>query len=205
MKAGIHNKSTSIFKVSILAVLMLTFSCTQDSVLDGAIDSPEELNAQTAKSENGAQAKRVIRGKLNNKATTDPGAPAAVTCFETAFGDIPLTTNNIFGNMTHLGKIQAMSYGVPVECIGLDPETFTIESIYNVNYIGAHGDAIHTVEHVFIWLDPATEFTTGTFDGTIKIMGGTGRFAEATGWMNFVDATFVGDESTWGLVGEITY
>jgi len=205
MKTESHNKLTSIFKLSILSLLMLTFSCTQDSVLDGVNDSPQELNAQAAKSENAARATRAIRGKINNKATSNPDAPEGTTCLGTAFGDIPLTTNDIFGNMTHLGKIQAESYGVPVECIGLDPDTFTIESMYHVNYIGAHGDAIHTVEHVFIWLDPATEFTTGTFDGTIEIVGGTGRFEEATGWMNFVNATFVGDESTWELVGEITY
>lgn len=183
------------------ALLMLAVSCSQDS----ALDTPEDLNVVNAKSENANRATRAIRGKINNKATSDLDAPPGTVCVGTAFGDIPLTTNNIFGNMTHLGKIQDKSYGVPTVCLGLNPETFTIEAIYNVNYIGAHGDAIHTEEHVFIWLDPATDFTTGTFDGTIDIIGGTGRFAEADGWMNFVDATFVGDESTWELVGEITY
>ncbi len=202
MRTRIHSQPLSTLALLLLSVLFITTSCTQDSVLES---NPDDLNVVEAKSSNAEPARRAIRGKINNKSTSDPDAPDGLTCFDTPFGDIPLTTNDIFGNMTHLGKIQANSFGVPVECVEVNPETFTIESVYRVNYIGAHGDAIHTVEYPFLVLDPATEFTTGTFSGEIVIDGGTGRFENATGMMKFVDASFVGDESTWEVVGWIEY
>ena len=124
----------------------------------------------------------------------------------------PLNANDIFGNMTHLGKIQPGSYGQPISCVFFDPSNdrypgqFYLETIYRVNYIGAHGDAIHTIENTIIIFDDAS-FETGRFEGTVTVDpdNSTGRFAGATGNMVFVDATFVGSKSTWELVGEITY
>ena len=180
-----------------LAALFIVVSCTSESVADSSTD---DLNVEYAKSENAKMATRAIRGKVNN----GPNENFDPFICDTPVGPVPLTTNNIYGNMTHLGKLQPGSLGVPTSCVVFDITTFTLETTYEVNYIGAHGDEIRTFEHVFL-TPTAPDFSTGVFTGTITIIGGTGRFENATGFMEFVDANWVGVNSTWGLVGEITY
>ena len=180
----------------LLAMLLISVSCSTESVTDSSTD---DLNVEYAKSDNAKQATRAIRGRLNNGPDL---SMATTTCIPEELG-IALTTNFIYGNMTHLGKIQPGSFGRPIEC-ELDLELGIIISVYEVNYIGAHGDEIRTREYVTIIPDDPT-FATGSFEGTIEIIGGTGRFENATGSMEFVDARFVGANSTWRLVGEITY
>lgn len=197
MRTGIHSKSPFSLTLLLLAALFIASSCTQDSVNEG---HTEDLNVLEAKSSNATQATRAIRGKLNN--APNPDIPVVV-CDPVLEPPVALTTNFIYGNMTHLGKIQPGSFGRPIEC-ELDLELGVIVSVYEVNYIGAHGDEIRTRENVTIIPDDPT-FATGTFEGTIEIIGGTGRFENATGSMEFVDAIFVGPNSTWELVGEITY
>jgi len=200
MKTINHYLLKVLFGVSILAIFMLAYSCSQETTLDGT----ENIEAYLAKSKKGAKATRAMRGKINNDATTNPNLPPNTEC------GFDLTANDIFGNMTHLGKIQPGSYGQPISCVFFDssndlyPGQFYLETIYNVNYIGAHGDEIRTRENTTIIFDDDT-FVTGTFEGTIEIIGGTGRFEGATGNMVFVDASFIDSKSTWEVVGEITY
>jgi hypothetical protein len=178
-------------------MFLIAYSCSQETSLDPA----ENLEAYSAKSNKGAKATRAIRGKINNDADI---SVQPVLCSPSGAG-ITLTTNFIYGNMTHLGKIQPGSFGRPIECEAVLAEG-KINSVYEVNYIGAHGDEIRTRENVTIIFNPEDPtFNTGTFEGTIEIMGGTGRFEGATGNMVFVGASFVGSVSTWEVVGEITY
>lgn len=181
----------SILGIAVVALFLFTTSCSQESVLE-PIDN---LEAHTLKSPNAKKATRAIRGKINNDATTSD-IPPNMDC------GFPLSANDIFGNMTHLGKIQPESYGIPIFCEFAGP--LSLNTVYLVNYIGAHGDEIQTREMVTITFDDDT-FFTGSFDGDIEIIGGTGRFEEATGHMVFVDARFEGSVSTWEVVGEITY
>ena len=212
MKTTNKNKLKILFKLALLALFVISVSCTSES----AIDPVEELNAVNAKSENAAKATRAWWGKFTNAA--DLSIPLVSCIPDVGFN---LTTNIISGNMTHLGKIQPGSFGRPQAgtCFLTGPNTADV--IYNVNYIGAHGDMITTEEAVTITVDFAADPTglTGTFENSrdaagniipIKILSGTGRFEGATGELYFVNATFspnpdgspttVGD---WELVGEL--
>ncbi len=211
MKTKNRPSLKAMLKLALLALIVMAVSCSQETVQDPAQNGAENLNGINAKSSNAAKATRAIRAKLNNA----PAVPALPTftgnCFILDDPDteevneefiVELTTNDIFGNMTHLGKIQPGSFGMPVECnFNADG---SLQTVYEVNYIGAHGDEIHTVENVTI-ICGNLECSEGTFEGTIEIVGGTGRFEDADGYMEFVDATFVGPISTWELVGRITY
>ena len=178
--------------IAAVALFLFTASCSQESVLDTSND----LEVYSAKSSKAKKATRAIRGKLNNDATTSDIPPN----FDCGF---PLSANDIFGNMTHLGKIQPKSFGIPISCAFGD-EPGILQTEYLVNYIGAHGDEIQTMDTVTIFCADADCFT-GTFEGTLKIIGGTGRFEGATGNMVFKNASFVGSTSTWEVEGEITY
>ncbi|MBD0851169.1 hypothetical protein [Maribacter arenosus] len=198
MKTINHYLSKVLLGTSMLAMLLFAYSCSQET----SLDPTESLEAHSAKSSKAKKATRAIRGKINNDA--DPSV-APVPCDDPSGLEIGLSTNFIYGNMTHLGKIQPGSFGRPIVC-----ETFLAEgkivSVYEVNYIGAHGDEIRTRENTIIIFNPEDPtFNTGTFEGTIEIIGGTGRFEGATGNMVFVDASFIGSKSTWEVVGEITY
>lgn len=195
MKTINHYLSKVLLGVSMLVMLLFAYSCSQET----SLDPTENLEAHSAKSNKGAKATRAIRGKINNDATTNPSIPPNMDC------GFPLSANDIFGNMTHLGKIQPGSYGIPTSCAFGGPGILI--TTYEVNYIGAHGDEIRTLENTTIICDDPNDPTcpTGSFEGTIEIMGGTGRFEGATGNMVFADARFVGSKSTWRVVGEITY
>jgi hypothetical protein len=198
MKTINHYLSKVLLGTSMLAMLLFAYSCSQET----SLDPTENLEAHSAKSNKAKKATRAIRGKINNDA--DPSV-TPVPCDDPSGLEIGLSTNFIYGNMTHLGKIQSGSFGRPIVC-----ETFLAEgkivSVYEVNYIGAHGDEIRTRENTTIIFNPEDPtFNTGTFEGAIEIIGGTGRFEGATGNMVFVDASFIGSKSTWEVVGEITY
>lgn len=195
MKTKIQSNLKTISYLAVLALIAMVISCSQETTMDGT----ENLEAHTVKSSKAAKATRAIRGKINNDATTNPAIPPNTDC------GFPLNANDIFGNMTHLGKIQPESYGRPTSCTFGGPGILI--TTYEVNYIGAHGDEIRTLENTTIICDDPTDPTcpTGTFEGTIEIVGGSGRFEGAEGNMVFKDASFVGSKSTWEVVGEITY
>jgi hypothetical protein len=199
MKTKIQSSLKAISYLAILALIAMVISCSQETTMDGT----ENLEAHTVKSSKAAKATRAIRGKINNDA--DPSIDPVVCIGSTPELPIALNTNFIYGNMTHLGKIQPGSFGRPLECEGILAEGKII-SVYEVNYIGAHGDEIRTRENTTIIFNPEDPtFNTGTFEGTIEIIGGSGRFEGATGTMVFKDASFVGSKSTWEVVGEIRY
>lgn len=214
MKTIQQHFSKTIFGIAFLAVFMLMYSCSQETVLD----SPENIEAVTAKSENANRATRAWRGKFTNAPDFNI---LLTTCAPEEFG-VALTTNIISGNMTHMGKMQEGSYGRPQPGTCNLTEIGTIEVIFHVNYIGAHGDMITTEEYVTIIPDYEADpdGLTGTFTNTldefgeripITILEGTGRFEGAEGKLYFKDATFVPDPNSpgtlgsWELVGEITY
>ncbi|MGB5480366.1 MAG: hypothetical protein WBM91_04735, partial [Eudoraea sp.] len=125
----------ALYGVSILAMFLLAYSCTQESSDDPAVN----LETVNAKSDMGKKATRAWRGKFTNVA--DPSIPF-VSCIPDVGFD--LSTNIISGNMTHLGKIQPGSFGRPQEgtCFLTGDNTAVV--IFYVNYIGAHGDMITT-------------------------------------------------------------
>ena len=196
-----------------LAALLLAFSCSQEPIMESAAD----IEAVSAKSKKAKKATRAWRGKFSNVA--DLNEPI-IACIPEGEG-VVLTTNIISGNMTHMGKIQPGSFGRPQEgtCFLTGPNSLNV--IYNVNYIGAHGDMITTEEAVTIIIDFEADPNglVGTFENTrdadgniipIKIIEGTGRFEGATGELLFKDAVFGPAPdgtivSTWRLIGTITY
>ncbi|GGD50589.1 hypothetical protein GCM10011361_16560 [Muriicola marianensis] len=201
-------------------------SCSQETGTDGLIDGGEDLKATTAKSSNAKKVAKSIYGRLSNFA--DPNQPEEdlLICNPEIYG-FPLTRNIISGRMTHLGKLQmgvsdpdtgeriSGCFGVPVSC-EINTETFRqLITVYEVTYVAANGDEFRTIEQVTINfpndVEGGIDYTTGTFGGTegfehaIEIVGGTGRFNGANGYMDFMNAQFGPDGSTWELVGEIVY
>ena len=220
MKTKIQSSLKVIFKLAMLALIVMAVSCSQETVLDPAQNGAENLNAQAAK---GKKA-RPIKAKLFNFADPNQTEGNLLLC---ALG-FPLTRNIINGNMSHLGKLQpgsdfdedegvpiSGSYGVPTSCIpNADLSSLTTE--FDVYYVAANGDRFVTKEFVTIDfnLDDFPDYSVGTFTNTlyvngdpipITIVSGTGRFEGATGELFFVDAVFGPGGTTWELVGEITY
>jgi hypothetical protein len=210
------NKSIlkTMLKLAMLALIVMAVSCSQETVLDPTQNGAENLNGINAKSSNAAKATRAWRGKFTNAA--DLTIPIVGCIPDVGFN---LTTNIISGNMTHLGKIQAGSYGRPQEFTCFLTGENTADVIFHVNYIGAHGDMITTKEFVTITVDFEADprGLAGTFTNTIKtqahedlgpldpfpgfmvgdiipieILEGTGRFEGATGTLYFKNASFIG-------------
>ncbi|MEN8789844.1 MAG: hypothetical protein ABF295_10045, partial [Flavobacteriaceae bacterium] len=144
MKTNIKKCIRQSLRWGSLILLITVISCTQESADDPAVN----LETVDAKSDNGKKATRAWRGKFTNVA--DPSIPLVSCIPDVGFN---LTTNVISGNMTHLGKIQPGSFGRPQEgtCFLTGPNTAVV--IYHVNYIGAHGDMITTVETVALTVD----------------------------------------------------
>ena len=178
-----------LFKALLLVTLFIGVSCTSESISD--LDS---ANKKTNQKE------RPMKGNFSN--TPVEGLDPFI-CLPDVLG-IPLTTNHLFGNVTHLGKLQDGSLGLPQTCEVYDLATFTLRITYNTIYVTPNGDELYGFSETFVTPAPPT-FTTGTFTGTVEIVGGTGRFDDASGGWDFVNASFVGDNSTWQIDGSITY
>lgn len=213
MKKSIQKCLRQSVRWGSLILLISAISCTQET----ADDPVENLETVNAKSNKAKKSTRAWRGKFSNVA--DLNQPL-VACIPEEAG-VALTTNIISGNMTHMGKIQPGSFGRPQEGTCFLTSENSVRVIFYVNYIGAHGDMITTVEDVTLIIDFEADplGQVGTFENSrdadgniipIKILEGTGRFEGATGELLFKDAVFSPGPngtvlSTWELEGEITY
>ncbi|NER10005.1 hypothetical protein SAMN06265375_101467 [Muriicola jejuensis] len=224
MKTHIPLKLRSMLTWTSLFAIVFFMSCTQDTGTD-PLQGGENLNATTAKSAKGKKVAKSIYGRLSNFA--DPNEPLEEVLQCNPEVGFSLTRNIISGNMRHLGKLQSGisdpdtgemisgCFGVPVSC-DINLETFAqLITVYEVTYVAANGDAFFTTEQVTInfpnFVEGEIDYTTGNFVGTagfehaIEITGGTGRFEGASGHMDFMNAQFGPEGSTWELVGEIIY
>ena len=209
MKPIKHFISKSLFGTGILAVLLLAFSCTEDTSSE-ELKGTETLKAVEAK----AEATRPIKGRLDfifdysndiNRLECVPG----VFLYKTI----------VSGNMSNLGNLKpgnefdeganepiSGSWFIPITCTPTGP--FTIDTEYRSVYVAANGDELHATEEVSLTF---TGDRVGFFVGRGTINGdlSTGRFKYASGeWetINGVfDATPEGNSATWEIEGEITY
>lgn len=206
MKTTNQNVLKSTLKLTLLVGILFTFSCSTETVeqLESSTDSEFFMKNSNPKA-------RPISATLSNIPDPNQDPATLVSCAPEGSGAF-LTRNIISGNMTHLGKLRpgnadgTGTFGNPVSCSF--NESFTeIASVYEVNYVAANGDEVRTVENVTIIfnLDDDPTYATGTFEGTIEIVGGSGRFDGATGQMEFVNATFGPEGSNWEIFGEIIY
>ncbi len=216
MGTTIKSSIQTLFRLAMVATILFAFSCDKESMNDAS-----KLNMD-AVSLKGKKHAVPISARLYNFA--DPNQPIEdlQACFDGDGNDLSgigfaLTRNIINGNMTHLGKLRpgissedgvpiSGSFGNPTSClINVDFDKAT--TVYHVNYVAANGDELHTMEDVLLIFDLANypDYSVGSFEGTIEIVGGTGRFENAEGNMVFVGATFGPEGSTWGLEGEIIY
>lgn len=199
MKTINENGIRFLLKMPLILLILLGLSCSNEGITD-LNELGERANQPT----------RPISGEFYNFPDPDQDPATLLACSPTEFG-VALNRNIIGGKMTHLGKLRqgnsdgSGTFGNPISCSV--NEAFTeISSVYEVNYVAANGDEVFTVEDVTIIfnLDDPT-FSTGIFEGTVEIVGGTGRFEGASGNMVFVGATFGPEGSTWRLEGEISY
>ena len=190
MKTQTQSSLKAMFKLAMLALLMVFFSCSQETVLDSELDGTENLNAETAKGKKAKKGKkaRPLKATLFNFADPNQQAEDVLLCIPEEAG-FPLTRNVIGGNMSHLGKLQqgskfdeiAMepisgSFGVPISCF-INLDTFAqLNTEFNVYYVAANGDQFVLYEKVTIdfpntYVDDEDEtqidYTTGTFTNTL--------------------------------------
>ena len=223
-----------MFKLAMLALMVMAVSCSQETIKDSVDISPENLNAQAAKGKKGKRVTKQISARIFNFGDPDQTDQNVVFCL--APPNFPLSRNIINGNMTHLGKLQpgseydedlnepiTGSYGVPTSCAPGAEDLSVAYTEFIVYYVAANGDRFVTEEEVTLRFNVSPEgvvdFNNGTFENTldgngdpipITIVSGTGRFEGATGELFQKNGTFSFDEfgnggSTWDLVGTITY
>ena len=178
-----------LFKATLLVTLFIGVSCTSESVSD--------FDSQNKRAE---KKERPMKGNMSNTAdlSVDP-----IFCF-TPIGDVPITTNHLFGNVTHLGKLQDGSSGSPQTCEVYDLATFTLRITYNTIYIAPNGDELYGLSETFVTPAPPT-FTSGSFYGSVTIDGGTGRFEDAEGGWDEINGSFDDAGSSWQIDGSISY
>jgi len=221
MKTQIQSKLKALFALSMLALLVIAVSCSQEATFEPVPEGAENLKMVAAK---GKKAKP-IKAKLSNFSDPNQTEDDLLFCAP----GFPLTRNIINGNMSHLGKLQpgssfdevagvpiSGSYGVPTSCTVKNAELSSLDTEFDVYYVAANGDLFVTKEFVTIDFNLADfpDYSVGTFTNTldengvpipIEIVSGTGRFDGAKGQMYFVGATFGPEGSFWELVGEIIY
>lgn len=191
MRTKIPSSLKAMYKLAMLVLLMVIFSCSQETVLDPAQNSAENLKAQAAKSEKGKRVTKKISARVFNFPDPDQTSDNFVFCLpgdpdaepEPIPPSFPLSRNIINGQMTHLGKLQPGteydesenipiigSYGVPVSCYPGAEDLSKAITVYDVYYVAANGDRFVTIEHVtlnFNFVD-CPDFSCGTFTNTLK-------------------------------------
>jgi hypothetical protein len=178
-----------------LAVLLFV-GCQKESITE----DKAQFDALAASSKAGNQKARPLSGDLTN--APNPNA-APISCS----GIFPLSGQNfLYGNVSHLGKLQSGSVGNALVCnlTGFDPLTATIT--YTEVWVAANGDQVFSNSTISIVGDTDNGGATGIFTGSAIITGGTGRFTGASGAWDFVNGKYFADgTSAWGIRGTITY
>ena len=161
----------TILKLLLVPVLLIAFSCSQESTTK---PMPENLTATNAKGKKATS----IKAKLFNFADPNQTEENLLLCAP----GFPLTRNIIGGNMSHMGKLQqgsgfdedegvpiSGSYGVPTSCIPNDEFGSSLTTEYDVYYVAANGDRFVTKEFVTINfnLDEFPDYSVGTFTNTL--------------------------------------
>jgi len=108
-------------------------------------------------------------------------------------------TTFLYGNLTHLGKLDEKTYMTGREGAYLDYDAYTqgmtiVVATYDVRLIAANGDYIDIVSNIRI--DRGDQSITGDY----TITGGSGRFENAMG-----TGTFSGLIPCWDVEGTIEY
>ncbi len=107
-----------------------------------------------------------------------------------------------YGNMTHLGKVHGKTVNTSFSPLSAGVFSITSEDIV----YAANGDELWTRGDIVLTF-PTDGSNTATITGGSEIIGGTGRFAGATGYFiyeNMVYDIITGHESHTAY-GEITY
>ena len=179
----------TIFKLTLLFVILFAISCSPESMTDPNLDNSSAKNLSSdLTSKKNANSKKVTRS-ISNSLESDDYAEAG-----------PLGGFKFYGTMTHLGKIKGI--GVTIDIIDNGDGTFNF--ISDDVIIGANGDEVHAKSNIrFIVIDDET----GTYTGGAEITGGTGRFYGASGYLIFENALYdlTTGHASHDAYGEITY
>ncbi len=176
-------------KIMIMAIsILLLAACTKESRSENK-DQTKELSDKNSKI--ASKGKRVTR-PISNSLQSDPDPNPTTACGGAIF----------YGTMSHLGKVHGKT--VNKTCTFIDASTLAITS-HDIT-IAANGDELWTEGSIVVHF-PTDGSTIATITGGSTIVGGTGRFAGATGYFiyeNMVYDLVTGHESHTSH-GEITY
>jgi hypothetical protein len=186
------------FMIVAISILLLA-ACTKESMQENSFKA-QELSAKNSSN----QKVRVTRPISNSlESDSDPSLPPLSCTVPDGFPGVAIGGGVLFyGNMSHLGKVHGN--GVNTSCSVISPTQISITS-EDIGY-AANGDQLWTEGSIVVTFPPAGS-TIATITGGSKIVGGTGRFAGATGYFiyeNMVVDLATGHESHTSY-GEITY
>ena len=210
MKTIKNFMAKSLTGIGLLVILLMSYSCTQESISTDFGDEPEiysgsDINTAYAK---GKKA-RPIKGNISFVLDTSNGP--VLQC-----GPIPFFPGLVNGNLSHLGKLQpgqspdgeepiSGSYVIPESCdISGFPEVI-VE--YSGVFVAANGDQLWARNETTLTFDlpfPTDAPPSGTATGTGTYDGGDGRFDGASGTFMF-NGSFGGGVVQVISEGEITY
>ncbi len=182
MKTKRKNHLKSILRLTMLATILMVVSCSTESISD--IETTN-LTATAAK----AKKPRPIKNTYVGVDRPD-GSGADFT-----------------GNMSHAGKITGQTVTTSFEFNDdFTGGTQTSED----TIVAANGDQIYTSSMVTITFSQESiddsSFSSGTYVGGFDIVGGTGRFTDATGRADIVGfGVFGAGMAQHKAEGEITY
>jgi len=173
----------TIFKLAGLFVLLLAFSCQNESLSD-----PNSDLQQASKS---ANAKKVTK-QITNALESDDDLNSTAECGGAFF----------YGTMSHMGKVSGYTENKTCDW----PDDFTLHlTSYDVTR-AANGDEMWGEGDIILHI-PTDGSTIATIEGGSIITGGTGRFEGATGWFVYENMVydFVTGHESHTAYGEITY
>lgn len=173
-------------KITIMAgTILLLAACKKESMSENAIQAePQSVANQTA----GVRVTRPIYNSLQSDPDPNTTSPYGGQVFT--------------GTMTHLGNVHGTTFNTSFTPISAN--VFSITS--RDKTYAANGDELWTEGSIMVTF-PTDGSTIATITGGSRIVGGTGRFAGATGYFvyeNMVYDLVTGHESHTSY-GEITF